>query len=129
LSCYWDIKCVDCDEYAGIDNANREMELMQFLVAKKSMLADLSKTELPSTPAFPDVELQVNGHHVDLRFFAEHETHLLRPVDESGRFDTPCGQTFLCPKCGICYTCQDREHPGFPHHHTTPDHKYHPSKP
>lgn len=111
MSCDWDIKCVDCDVEAGIDNANHRMELMQSIVAHAKELHAFLK----SAPEL-DCELHFDGYYVPAKFFAEHGDHRLRPVDEYGHFDTPCSGRFFCAKCQQEFVCEDREHSHWPEH-------------
>lgn len=111
MSCYWDIRCVDCGVDAGIDNANHMMETMQTIVRVAPALGAAFAALGDELVRMP-VELQVCGKYVPARFLAEHGQHRLRPVDEYGAFDTPCGKRFFCELCGVEVECRDREHPG-----------------
>jgi hypothetical protein len=120
MSLYWDLRCVDCGVDAGISNANRMMKEMQGLAAGA---ADLGR-------AFKAITKLVDGELLGIRllidygsislpveFFLEHGEHRVRPVDECGRFDTPCGITYRCSSCGTDFVCCEREHPGMSHTH------------
>jgi len=122
MSCDWDIYCVDCGVSAGIGDANHEDDTMRALV---SAAADLGRALRVICGGVDGLtELRVNGYYVPANFFISHGNHKLRPLDEYGSFDTPCGQSFWCPKCGREVDCTEREHPGKPHSHSTADNHY-----
>lgn len=124
MSCDWDVRCIDCNECAGIDNANHEEGLMRVLIARSNSLADLATIE--NDEGIYLLELRINSYYVDLGFFAKHRGHHLRPVDEYGLFDTPCPATFHCAVCNTDFKCEEREHDSkFNHGHMTPDHMWH----
>lgn len=123
MSCDWDIRCVDCGADAGIDNANHGDDLMRAIVACAPELKTAIE-KLWRYDRFLDIDLRISSHHVSLDFLVQHGGHRLRPVDEYGRFDTPCGATFRCPRCGVDVACSDREHPGKFHGHYV-GHVYH----
>jgi hypothetical protein len=110
MSCDWDIKCVDCDVAAGIDNANHQLELMQALIANAKELQEFLKA-LAAHEKIYSTELLLNGYYIPIDFFVAHGDHHLRPIDEYGCFDTPCQGAFLCPRCQQMVACEDREHP------------------
>lgn len=121
MSCNWDIRCVDCCEEASIADANHEVEIMHLLVQHAQELANLAglvnAVNVPKNHVY-DVSLYINNYYVPLEFFAKHGTHHLRPVDEYGRFDTPCKKPFKCGSCNKDVTCEEREHDStFAHGH------------
>lgn len=126
MSCYWDIICVPCNEWAGFSNANHADEAMVQLVAHAEKVARLHEMVSPNF----EISLSIDGHHVpDLEFFAKHRGvgHSLRAVDEYGRYDTLCPASFICPQgCGVV-PCSNREHPLHPdrHEHVTAQHLCH----
>lgn len=105
MSCSWDIVCLNCDERAGIENANHEDELMRVLIKHRRALAMVGEmaAELWS------LDLVANTHYVTPLFFREHEGHELRPISEYGTFDTICGRDFVCPTCQIWVVCDRKE--------------------
>jgi hypothetical protein len=109
MSCYWDIICTDCNVPAGITNANHAMKAMQLLISHVDVLAAVGV--LRTHPDIWDIELGVNNIYIPIAFFHEHKAHHLRPIDEFGRFDTPCTGTFWCVRCAKQVQCEDREHP------------------
>ena len=124
MSCSWDIVCVDCREYAGLDNTNHEDGLMRTLIKHRDAIAALA--ELAREARFLD--LVVNTHFVAPQFFVEHAGHVLRPINEYGKFDVPCNQDFVCPTCKVWVRCDNAEHwlsHQDLHHHYLAGHGYH----
>ena len=89
MSCDWDIRCMDCGEEAGIDNANHENVLMAELVQLADFLGEFGKNEV-----IYDATLTANFVHVPLEFFAQHKGHKLQAINEYGQLDVVCGDEF-----------------------------------
>jgi hypothetical protein len=115
VSCDWYIRCVDCGVDGGVaDEANNRDDLMRTLIQHAGELAAVGRLR----SVFNGVDVRVEGHYLDLEFFVQHEGHRLRPVDEYGRFDVPCGVVVHCPTCRADVACEEREHDGrFCHGH------------
>lgn len=82
MSNYWDVYCKDCHEKCGIDNANREQDLMHELVRHRHAIASIA-------PLVNDTLLELRQHNgisvrIPVEWFAEHHEHELCPIDEYG---------------------------------------------
>jgi hypothetical protein len=101
MSCYWDVRCLDCGEDLGIDNANHAVELMRSLVAHAKTLAALDPfvKEVGRTGHFIDFSFGC-GSSLHTAWFVKHADHRLVGVNEYGRLDDECGTRISCPTCG-----------------------------
>lgn len=85
MSCYMDVWCMDCDKKCGIDNANREYEVVTGIAAMGPELAQLAKVNRES------LEICIGGYRVCMGFFEEHGAHRLRARTEWGELVDRCG--------------------------------------
>lgn len=111
MSNHWDIACVDCGEELGLSINHRD-DLMRDLITHRVTWEAMA---VPLASVCGEIHLGY-GATLDLEFFEKHKGHCLRPVDECGRHDTPCGQQVRCRRCGVVGVCWDREHPKWDRH-------------
>jgi len=102
MSCYWDLRCLDCEVDHGFDNLNHEDKLMMSLAKIGPQLADLAPVlETLRDAAYSDVRLflRYNDAPVDFAWFAKHGRHRLMAVDEYGRCRDECGEHYTYCEC------------------------------
>lgn len=95
MSCYWSIKCLDCNEEAGLDG-NHAVEFMRAVIQHAVPLAALRGL---------DVEITSLYGGLSQAWFATHAEHKLIPVNEYGELDGDCAESFACPACGCTHFC------------------------
>ncbi len=102
MSSCWDIVCVDCKAKMGIENANGAAELMRVLIAGREGFEKLVEKGLDSGT------LEITADHMACvipEFFSEHQGHLLKPINEYGRYDDQCGKYVRCENCDASHYC------------------------
>lgn len=111
MSNHWDVKCLDCQAYLGIENANHGVDYMRDLVAHASQLAVVGKAlgtiNKMTGHVHIDARLTINDvYKFNVGWFAEHGSHHLRPVDETGHLDNQCAKVVECKCCGVRNWCR-----------------------
>lgn len=110
MSCNWNVYCVDCSENAGM-SVNHGEATMRLLVDRRAVLELLGHTftDGKSLGSAWDLTLMLDGVNIDVSFFLRHREHNIRPRNEYGEFDAPCGGIFDCPFCGPV-ACGRKDH-------------------
>ena len=99
MSCDWDVWCTTCDVGLGLDWSHGEHACLA-LIEQRDELAHMASLNLL------DIDVRVNGSHIDIGWFARHAGHALVPRDEYGRLFGQCGLDFGCPTCKHSERCR-----------------------
>lgn len=102
MSTDWDVRCLDCAENHGFEDANHEVQLMVTVARsgrKLAQLAGVVRKIQESTHSDVSLKLGLDRLRVDLAWFEKHGTHRLIAVNEYGRCFDECGIYFSCGEC------------------------------
>lgn len=99
MSTDWNIRCRDCDEVHGFDDANHREDLMAVLIEHAAAIAALAPLLKATSSIASDVELRTPWGAVDVDWFAKHLGHRLVPHDEYGRDLGQCWKSVPCSEC------------------------------
>lgn len=108
MSTDWNIKCLDCGDVHGFDDANHQDELMAHLCKHADAIANLA----PLLADDHSVEFRTYYGSIDAAWFVKHRGHKLWPVSEYGDLLGQCAEYVKCT-CGSMKRCtRDAGHAG-----------------
>ena len=100
MSCDWDVRCLDCQEDLGIDNANHAVELMRVIITHVKEIAAIDPFLKAADRAGYFIDFSFgSGSYIQTAWFVKHADHRLAPVNEYGQLDGECGAWVSCPEC------------------------------
>ncbi len=105
MSTDWNIKCLDCGDVHGFDDANHEEALMVLLCEHAKALGGLAPLLSRFARHSTDVELRTPYGRIDAAWFAKHAGHRLCPIDEYGALLGQCAKYVICV-CGRSERCK-----------------------
>lgn len=94
----YDLYCLDCDEFLGVDWYTDES--LAELWAERDLLAAVARSPLQLR-----LEHDWQGRF-DVGFFDKHREHNVRIRDDSGQYVGDCFGRFTCRECGHHGPCR-----------------------
>lgn len=116
MSCDWDVRCLDCEDNAGFDDSNHDVEAMRTLAKRGFELATLGRAWLALEKSLegergyfePRMKLRdaSYGWSINAIWWVQHGHHRLVAVDEYGQCDDECSERFECKTCHHTEWCK-----------------------
>jgi hypothetical protein len=87
MSCKWHIHCKTCNSLHDFFDANYQKDMMVMLISHASEIAGLLPLMKDVQHQWVAVQLSTSYGPVDIKWFHEHHSHVLVPIDEYGRME------------------------------------------
>lgn len=104
MSTDWNIKCVDCGDVHGFDDANHMDQEMLILIKHADSIAALADLVAECGSIRLGFEYDNYGP-IDPVWFRKHLGHQLMPIDEYGRLLDRCSERVTCGECETSHWC------------------------
>jgi hypothetical protein len=113
MSCYWHIQCLTCGVRNSFYNANHADRAMAIIVKHAKAIAALAPF-LEEIDRETTIEFGIlNEGAIDVAWFAAHQDHDLRPINEYGQLFGQCVEYVECGSCDTRHHCKlDAKHDG-----------------
>jgi len=111
MSCDYGVYCLDCEANLGIQDANHRHQEMHALIKLAPAIVAFRRAMDREEDALQDSGLEIDvmvlwDKRLDMKWFVQHEGHVLMVRDEYGQLHDECGEYFKCRACNHQERCR-----------------------